>query len=435
MKTSPSLRNRAGFTLVELVVSIAILAIMSLVISQMLSSTAQITVVNTKRADANSQARMVFDRMETDFARMVKRSDVDYIFYKAVGSGTNGANDTMFFYSEAASYFPSLTTFFTAAPYKTTPYAYKDSVSLVGYRINNNTASADFAAMERLGRPLTWDNAPAYNGQLVAYPAAVVFLTYPASPATTAQLSSTSSPFCANPATGTAYSTAIFNSTLAGAFSNEGAAPTLVGTKAGNFNDGGTTSDAFDPPFYRLIGSQVFRFEYSFQLRDGTESGIPVMNAATASDPNNVPTSNLTATSPPAASNDSTAGGGGYAAGSRWYDTMNQIGYICLDASPNAAVWHEIGLQDISAIVVTIAVMDNQGLILLKKKGTLNTVMPTLEAQLADGTSSAVAQTWQTALTPVSGTGVSPVATATGIPQAIISQIRVYQRYFYVNNL
>jgi hypothetical protein len=159
------------------------------------------------------------------------------------------------------------------------------------------------------------------------------------------------------------------------------------------------------------------------------------MNAATASDPNNVPTSNLTATSPPAASNDSTAGGGGYAAGSRWYDTMNQIGYICLDASPNAAVWHEIGLQDISAIVVTIAVMDNQGLILLKKKGTLNTVMPTLEAQLADGTSSAVAQTWQTALTPVSGTGVSPVATATGIPQAIISQIRVYQRYFYVNNL
>ena len=47
----------------------------------------------------------------------------------------------------------------------------------------------------------------------------------------------------------------------------------------------------------------------------------------------------------------------------------NQIGYICLDATPNYAVWHEIGIQDIAAIIVTIAVIDKQGLIYVKSRG------------------------------------------------------------------
>jgi prepilin-type N-terminal cleavage/methylation domain-containing protein len=421
-----SLRHRAGFTLVEVAVSMLILSIVAIVIGKVLSETAQVTVLTAKHEDANSQARMVFDRMETDFSRMVKRSDADIIFCKVAGAG-GGANDTMYFYSEAASYFPNaatLATFFKVAPYKTTPYLYKDPVSLVGYRINNKSTSSNYCEIERLGRPLTWDSAPIYGNS--NYPTPVVFLTYPVPPATTAQLSSSGTPYCGNPGAGGAYSTALFNSTLAGAFSSEGSAPSAVGTLANNFND---SSDTFNGQFYHPIGTQVFRLEYSFQLRDGTESALPVM-APSAS--NGVPASSLAAALPPAATSDSTAG---YAAGSRWYDTTHKIGYICLDPSPSAAVWHEIGLQDISAIVVTIGVMDNQGLVLLRQRGTLSTVMPKLQLALADGTSSAVAQTWLTALTPVSGTGVSPAATATGLPQPIISQIRVYQRYFYVNSL
>jgi hypothetical protein len=58
--------------------------------------------------------------------------------------------------------------------------------------------------------------------------------------------------------------------------------------------------------------------------------------------------------------------------------------------------------------------------------------MPLLQAQLVDGTNSSIAKSWATALQPV-GAAPSPVATATGLPQTIVSQIRVYQRFFYIN--
>jgi hypothetical protein len=82
---------------------------------------------------------------------------------------------------------------------------------------------------------------------------------------------------------------------------------------------------------------------------------------------------------------------------------------------------------------VTIAVIDHQGLVLMKNQGTTSTVMPKLQAQLIDGTDSSVAQSWTTALAPA-GSQSSPVATATGLPQSIVSQIRVYQRFFYINS-
>jgi hypothetical protein len=207
-----------------------------------------------------------------------------------------------------------------------------------------------------------------------------------------------------------------------------------VGTQAGNFNDCIVSNDTYDPSFYNSIGTQVFRFEYSFVLKDGTQAVIPVMTPSTA---NGLPTSKLNATRPPLGTDDSagTDGGTQYSVGSRWYDTTNQIGYICLDATPSAAVWHEIGIQDISAIVVTIAVMDNQGIVLLNSQGTLNTVMPQLQAQLVDanpGNSpnppNDTAQVWTAAL--ASGN----VASAVALPQSIVSQIRVYERAFYINN-
>jgi hypothetical protein len=240
-----------------------------------------------------------------------------------------------------------------------------------------------------------------------------------------------------NPGTGQPYSTALFNSTLAGAYSNEGNPVSVVGTESGNFNDcTAAAGDTFNAAFYHSIGTQIFRFEYDFQLKDGTTSLIPVMtpNAAT----NGLPTSNLVATVPPTVTDDSSGTAGpAFAVGSRWYDTQNQIGYSCLDATPNAAVWHEIGLQDISAIIVTVAVIDHQGLVLMKNQGTASTIMPQLQLQLADAQLlnglDNTAQVWNTAITP-SGSQPSPAATATGLPQSIVSQIRVYQRYFYINS-
>jgi prepilin-type N-terminal cleavage/methylation domain-containing protein len=291
---------RLGFTLVEILVSMVILAIIGIVISQMISSTSDITTVENKHADADDQSRAVFDRMENDFARMVKSTSVDYIFWKANG------NDTMFFYSEAASYFTSGIYTNEGA----TPYPFKSSISLIGYRVDNDiaTPSPTVYQLQRLGMPLTWDSGPTSSS---AFPTPVVFLTYP--PATT-------------PNSSPVYSTALFNSTLAGAYSTGGSHPSIVGTENGDFNDCTVAqNDTYNAAFYHSIGTQVFRFEFSFQHKDGTSSGIPVMAQTTA---NGLPVGNLTAGAPPTASDDSSQK---YAVGSRWYDTQNQIGYTCLD--------------------------------------------------------------------------------------------------------
>jgi hypothetical protein len=152
---------------------------------------------------------------------------------------------------------------------------------------------------------------------------------------------------------------------------------------------------------------------------------------------NGVPSSNLTATQRPLPTNDSSSGS--YAIGSRWYDKTNQIGYICLDATPNYAIWREIGIRDIAAVVVTIAVIDKQGQVFVTKSGSSTTIMPKLAGaftDITDGTSAAnIITTWTSAITPPSAGTNSTVSTTSGIPQAIVSQIRIYQRYFYINNL
>jgi prepilin-type N-terminal cleavage/methylation domain-containing protein len=452
---------RAGFTLVEMLVAIAVLAIILVTASKILSTTATLTTSSNKHMDANDQARAVFDRMADDFARIVRRNDVDYIFWKTSG------NDAMYFYTEGASYFDSST--YTVPNANATIGSEKNPVSLVGYRVNNTPTSPDYNQLERLGKALSWDGG-AYNasplpaGYNSIQPNFVAFLTYP--PAGF-DLSGTVPPSGVTPVTdpaGVSYSNAYFFTTLAGAYGNSGSTvgglPSAVGTYPSGtplttvFNDSTDTS-------YRSIGSQVFRFEYSFQLKDGTLSAIPVM-AYTGSGgkpgTNGVAFSFLTASSQhPLPIDDSMNDNsdGTFAVGSRWYDTQNQIGYICLDATPYYAVWHEIGIQDISAIIVTIAVIDRQGLLWAQNKSTAsNSVLANAAAWLPDySATTAVAITgtvtgdpayllnpkattgWAYTLLPGNSSSMATKMTPTPrLPQAMVSQIRLYQRYFYLNS-
>jgi hypothetical protein len=364
----------------------------------------------------------------------------------------------MFFYTEGASYFDSSAYTTVATGYSTStppgPAPAKNSVSLVGYRVNNNggtvpsplSADPSYYQLERLGKALSWDGG-AYNSTQSAtlnsrQPNFMVFLTYdpvgydPYNASATAQK---------DPSGIKTYSNAFFNSTLAGAYSDNislgrslTTTPSAVGTEAKNFNDGKDTS-------YRSVGSQVFRFEYGFQLKDGTFSDKPMMVYSAGS--NGVPTSTTAATQHPLPTNDSSTTGGSWSIGSRWWDSTNHIGYICLDATPSYAVWHEIGIQDVAAIIVTIAVIDKQGLAFVNAN---NGNLGNIAAQLPDynaATTAAVTGTvvgdpayllnptpttsWAYALLP--GKTVSALASPNKLPQSMISQIRLYQRYFYLN--
>lgn len=142
--------RRLAFTLLEMLVSIAVLALLIVLVASLMTSATSATVQSGKKMDSDSQVRIIFDRMQNDFASMVRRQDVDYIFAKQNG------NDTMYFFSEAARYFDS-----------TVSDSAKSSLALVGYRVNSSFQ------LERLSRGLTWD------GQAGPSPApgSIVFLT------------------------------------------------------------------------------------------------------------------------------------------------------------------------------------------------------------------------------------------------------------------
>ncbi len=124
-----------GFTLVEMLVAIAILALVVVLVSNMLDSVTKVTTVSTKRMESDAQERQLLDRMAVDFAQMVKRKDVSY-YVKTAGTPQAG-NDLIAFFSTIPGYYPSP--------------SFQSPISLVAYRVNSGKR------MERLGNGLVWN--------------------------------------------------------------------------------------------------------------------------------------------------------------------------------------------------------------------------------------------------------------------------------------
>ncbi len=148
MKPAPFLippRARA-FTLIEMLVSMSVLVLLLIMVLQMINGAMSITGDSTKRLDADSQIRLVFDRMAVDFAGIVKRPDVDYYLQKLDTAQTPGTNDQIAFYSETTGYYPA-----GAATYA------KSNAALVGYCINSKSQ------LLRLNKALVWNGAATTN--------------------------------------------------------------------------------------------------------------------------------------------------------------------------------------------------------------------------------------------------------------------------------
>lgn len=126
-----------AFTILELLVAVAILAILVILIAQLVQSGSSVISRSRGHLSADSQAREVFSRISRDLAGMPV--SIDHAPVVSV------KNDKMFFYSES----PGFTTL--SADQAST-------LSLVGYRVNTN------AQMERLGSGLGWTgtNAPIF---------------------------------------------------------------------------------------------------------------------------------------------------------------------------------------------------------------------------------------------------------------------------------
>jgi type II secretory pathway component PulJ len=68
-----------------MLVSIAVLVVLMLLIAELFDSATATATMSRSHIDTDEAARVVLDRMGSDLASMVRRADVNYIFYKNSG--------------------------------------------------------------------------------------------------------------------------------------------------------------------------------------------------------------------------------------------------------------------------------------------------------------------------------------------------------------
>jgi type II secretory pathway component PulJ len=228
-------RSRSsGFTLAELLVSVFVLAIIILMVAQLMNSAAAVTKTGHKHISTDTQARTVFDRMAVDFAQMLKRNDVDYYvkgttIYNQHGHGNGHGWGNRRGAGQQGS---DQIAFFSQVPgYNSTPYSWQSPLSLVAYRINQNTTTGNpsYYKLERLGKGLLWNGVDTRTNTQATYP--IVFL---------------------DQTIGGTWPPALNNTSTCGSGSN-------------------TSCD----PDYETVGPGVFRFEYYYLLKNGKLTDVP----------------------------------------------------------------------------------------------------------------------------------------------------------------
>jgi prepilin-type N-terminal cleavage/methylation domain-containing protein len=353
----PKIYSRA-FTLVELLVSMAVLVLLVGVVAGIVSAVSRTSTSSQRRLNADNEARRVLDRMGSDFAQMMKRADADSLF-ASINGANGGGNDKFFFYSDAPAVFD-------AALQSPTPTVILQSTAgLIGYRINDDTTSTtnlDCWQLERLGKGLSWDGAapspaPVPGVSPGPSPGGVVFLTYPIAAAPAPLPTPTPAPYPSP--------TPYPSSTLAGNFS------WIIGT-APNYDDGADSD-------YQVLSQSVFRLEYAFVLK--TQDPIT---------------------------------------GSFFSRTHDQTK----------------SFSDVSAIVVAIALLDPRDRAQLPgavagqspNMGPLISALPDPDFTTTPGKYTLMADLWNTAIE-----NGSFATNANKLPKSVASQVRVYQRYFYLN--
>lgn len=154
MKTEPAQPNyaaRAAFTLTELVVTIAVLTVLVLLVTRLVDSATTIITSSGKGIDADAEARLIFDRLQVDFSRMLRRGDVDFFGKGSAAGGTMTGNDQIAFYSGVPGYYSSPSP--TATPDRNSRYP----ASLVAYAVSADARGRP--QLVRLAKGLVWEAA------------------------------------------------------------------------------------------------------------------------------------------------------------------------------------------------------------------------------------------------------------------------------------
>ena len=157
-------RANRGFTLVELLIAVTVLTLLVVLVARLVNSTAALTSSSTKRIDINAEVRPLFSRIGTDFAQMIKRSDVTY--YVKISANPEAGNDLIAFFSTVDGYYPNTG---VAAEVK------QPQTTVISYRIN-----AQYQ-LERMAKslPFAGQASPTPTPSLVFGQANPIWSTFP----------------------------------------------------------------------------------------------------------------------------------------------------------------------------------------------------------------------------------------------------------------
>jgi hypothetical protein len=146
-----------------MLVSMAVLGLIILLVSQMINNAAAVVSNSGKYVDTDTEARVIFNRFGIEMGAMVKRPEVDYSAFKQPAStlpaepaNLQPGNDQLAFYTETTGYGTQLTG------------ANRANVSLVAYQVATDPYSGA-PALQRMSQQLGWEPGSAGAWQGIAY--------------------------------------------------------------------------------------------------------------------------------------------------------------------------------------------------------------------------------------------------------------------------
>ena len=115
MKRRSHVSTQGGFSILEILVAMAVTLLMAVMVVNLVDGAVRITSQSQQRVTAEAVARQALDRMSVDFARAIIRNDLPFRI------GKNDGNDSITFFAQADGY--------TAGR----------GISMIGYRVTNNS--------------------------------------------------------------------------------------------------------------------------------------------------------------------------------------------------------------------------------------------------------------------------------------------------------
>jgi hypothetical protein len=174
-------------------------------------------------------------------------------------------------------------------------------------------------------------------------------------------------------------------------------------------------------PQWDVIGGQVFRMEFCFMLKNGDLSDLPALFPTAL-------THKMNASAAPKGTDDSSKG---YAPGSRWYDEIHQIVYICSDSLAGDAVWRPLGWEDVQSVVVAIALLDSRSRLIgqgdtLKKLAAILSDFDPDQIDPSTGQPCLMDASWSKTINRPDFASLAGVVANTAV-------VRIYQQHFDIN--